>query len=290
VVAAAERHGLQYLSDASYFRADLQHMPDPARKLLERIPESEYVAREQYQDFIEGHGFRRTLLCRGDIRLNRALAPECVQRFHLSAEAMPEDTNIDLSAGTVVSFRCGAEGNRLSTDHCLSKAAMLQFGRYWPGAMTFAELLQASLDLLGEAAAPIRTNLDGEADALTKILFRAALAGHVTLHLYPPKLTTRVSERPRASRLARQAAKSETMITNLTHATVILEDTVVRRFLPLVDGTRTVDELVADLASILGREKTVDEASGGRAGEPEVSRRSVERNLAMLARLGLLEA
>jgi SAM-dependent methyltransferase len=290
VVAAAERHGLQYLADATYFRADLKHMSEPARALLERFPESEVVARDQYQDFIEGHSFRRTLLCRGEIKLNRALTPDCVQRFHLNAEAMPEDKNIDLSADVVTTFKFGTDNNRLSTDHGLSKAAMLQFSRCWPGTLTFPELLESSLDLLGEAADPIRVNLEDQVAALTNVLFRAAMAGYVSLHLYPPKLTTRVGERPKASRLARRAAETGALITNLAHGTVILEDIAVRRFLPLVDGTRTVDELVADLAAALGGESSIGDASAEGPGKPEVTRRSVERNLVTLARLGLLEA
>jgi hypothetical protein len=55
----------------------------------------------------------------------------------------------------------------------------------------------------------------------------------------------------------------------------------VRRFLMLVDGTRTVDELVNDLNATL-------EAQGN--GAHGVARAAVEQNLALLAKLGLLIA
>ncbi len=53
-----------------------------------------------------------------------------------------------------------------------------------------------------------------------------------------------------------------------------MEDDTVRRFLGLVDGTRTIDQLVSDL-------------NAGSAGA-NVTREEVERNLAAMARLCLL--
>jgi hypothetical protein len=64
-----------------------------------------------------------------------------------------------------------------------------------------------------------------------------------------------------------------------------MEDEVTRRFLLLVDGTRSVDDLVADLAAALAREPP--RVAEGEAA-PEVTRATVERNLRLLATLGLL--
>ena len=41
-------------------------------------------------------------------------------------------------------------------------------------------------------------------------------------------------------------------VTNLRHRTVSMKDDTVRRFLTLVDGTRTLDELVTDLNAAIG--------------------------------------
>jgi hypothetical protein len=71
-------------------------------------------------------------------------------------------------------------------------------------------------------------------------------------------------------------------VTNLMHGPVKLEDPAVRRFLRLVDGTRTVEQLVSDLRAELQR--------GDFAQSIEITAEAVERNLTQLARLGLLEA
>jgi hypothetical protein len=51
----------------------------------------------------------------------------------------------------------------------------------------------------------------------------------------------------------------------------------------LVDGTRTIDQLVADLNTALAR-------ASGDAPMPAVTRQTVEDNLGLLAKLGLLVA
>ena len=63
-----------------------------------------------------------------------------------------------------------------------------------------------------------------------------------------------------------------------------LEDEIVRRFVPLVDGTRTVDQLVSELQIALF-------ALGERVKEEStvVTRDSVVQNLSILRQLALLE-
>jgi hypothetical protein len=78
------------------------------------------------------------------------------------------------------------------------------------------------------------------------------------------------------------------MVTNQQHRPVVLEGPIVRAFLPLVDGSRTVDELVTDLGRALRNAATA--GNGGEAGMEAVSRESVEKNLMLLAQMGLLVA
>ena len=125
----------------------------------------------------------------------------------------------------------------------------------------------------------IRTNLDEEVDGLATLLFRAFSVGEVELHLYPPKLVTTISERPQASLLSRKQAERGALLTSLRHGAVVMEDEIVRNFLTLVDGTRDVDRLVSDLGTQLK----------GKSGA-EITREGVERNLRLLATLGLLAA
>ena len=281
VVAEAKAADIQYLAEATFAHMSFGGHGEPIGAIIKQIPAEAFVEREQYLDFFVGRGFRETLLCHGEIKLRRDITQDCVRNYHVAAmvEAPGE---IDPAAPGVVAFKTGRTST-ISTDHCLSKAALLEIGAAWPGAVGFDQLVERGLARLGERADPVRANLAEEVDALATVLFRAFCYDHLSLHLYPPQLTIAVSERPQASLLARREAEAGRLVTNLRHGLVSLEDPVVRRFLGLVDGTRDVDQLVEDLGAAL---------NGGPDGSEEVSvtPETVRQNLEILGKLGLLVA
>jgi methyltransferase-like protein len=281
VAEEAARHGLQYLCDAAFSYSRFERLPPLARQALASIPEDDAVRREQYADFIEARAFRESLFCRDGIRLNRSIDPRCITGCHLGTSAMPQDAPIDPAADGIVTFRT-ENGSTLATDHRLSKAVIQALGRVWPQTIGFADAVDRALATLGAGAEPIKANLDEEIGALAELLFRAFCAGQFELHLFPPRLTTTIAQRPEASALARRQAELAMAVTNLRHRSVSMKDETVRRFLTLVDGTRTLDELVTDLNAAIG--PTGNDARGG------VRREAVAQNLGLLAKLGLLVA
>ena len=275
VVEAAARHGLQYLSDAAFAMSHLGRLSQKARERLAAIPEDDVVTREQYMDFVEGRGFRESLFCHREVALRRRFDPRTIGQYHLATSARP-DGPIDPAAAGVVTFKTES-GSTLSTDHRLSKAVIRILGKRWPEAVRFADALEQALSDLGEAAAPVRANLDEEVEALGSLLYRAYAAGQFELHRSPPRLTATIAARPRASFLARRQAETGLVVTNLRHRSVSLQDELVRTFLILLDGTRTVDELVSDLKVRVA----------GEAGAT-VTRERVEEMLVIVAKLALL--
>jgi SAM-dependent methyltransferase len=281
VTEAAASHGLQYLGDAAFSLSRFERLPALARQQLASIPEEDVAERDQYADFIEGRSFRQSLFCHSAVKLRRKIDPRFIRKLHLATSAAPKDGPIDAAAGDIVTFKT-ENGSTLATDHRLSKAVILALGSVWPQTIGFADAVNTALAKLGAAAEPIRANLDEETDALTDLLFRAFSVGQFELHLFPPHLTTTIAERPQASPLARRQAESSLAVTNLRHRSVSMKDETVRRFLMLVDGTRTVDELVSDLNATL--------ATQGHSASGSVAREAVEQNLGLLAKLGLLVA
>ena len=247
-----------------------------ARERLSEIPEDDAVRREQYMDFIEGRAFRESLFCRHEVALQRSFDPRRIREYHLATSARAAEGPVDPAAAGVVTFKSEI-GSTLATDHRLSKAVIQQLGACWPETMSFAEALERALSALGAAAAPVRANLDEEIEALGRVLYRAFAAGQFELHWSPPRLTATIDGRPKASLLARVQAETALAVTNLRHRGISLKDDTVRRFLMLVDGTRSVEQLVADLRSMV--------ADDVRA---TITRAGVEENLRLLARLALL--
>jgi hypothetical protein len=133
---------------------------------------------------------------------------------------------------------------------------------------------QAMLDALDAAAPGMLTlaELDArvpgsEGDYLRRLAWAAACAGAVQLHVHVPHLATTPGERPVASAVARAQLEDGESVTNLRHDAVKLDDEVVRRLLPLLDGTRDLAALAAAL------------------GEP---RDAIEGRVRHLAKLALL--
>jgi SAM-dependent methyltransferase len=276
VAEDAARAGLQYLSEANVAHTSFGGHGEKVAQVLQQISEEHFIEREQYLDFLVGRGFRESLLCRGGIALRRDLKPSCVTDYWISAP-VHDDGGIDPTAEGVVTVKVG-KGASISTDHRLSKMALLLLAAAWPRAIRFDDLAAQALDQLA-ARGTVAADREAEIEALATVLFRAFCYDHVSLHRYPPRLTTTIAERPQASLLARREAESGPLVTTLRHSLLYLEDATVRRFLGLVDGTRTVADMTAAL-------------NDGGAGKdsPPVTPESVARNLTMLAKLGLLVA
>ncbi|MCX6631793.1 MAG: methyltransferase regulatory domain-containing protein, partial [Candidatus Solibacter sp.] len=234
--AHAQRHGLQYLGEA-----DSNKTFDPAMAQVEGEPVA-VIEREQYVDFLKLRRFRQTLLCRGEIALDRAIGPARMDEFLFSENVRPEQ----------VSGEEGAEAVKAVVQ------ALHDTGR-----------LPARFDELIPYA--------GTTELLREILFALLKAGCVNLHVHDFPCQETVTERPRASRLARYQAASGDNVTSACHIRVQL-DAIARQLVRLLDGSRTHDELACELAGIEG------------APSLEDVRRHLPSSLDWLARLALLEA
>jgi trans-aconitate methyltransferase len=278
VAEVAGRHGLRYLGDATLRPPIFVQLDPPLRRALEGMRGGDRVVREQYFDFFAFIGFRQTLLCRAEVPLNDEVDPRRLRDLHLAAWVRPKDPNLDPRASGTAEFAAGREGT-VAVDHPLGKAALLVLARRWPCPIGFDALVAEAARLAGSSAAPA-----DEVDGLADLLFRAWAAEAVQLSWSPPRLAGRVSERPEISGYVRACVGRTSILTTPLHETVQVEDAIARRFIPLADGSRTVDQLVEALKA---------ELEGGReakAPAEEVTREAVERNLEMLRGLGLLVA
>ena len=283
VVEQAGSHGLQYLSDSDFSRRYLAGYSEEVRATLQRFPDSEFMARDQYQDFIDGNGFRRTLLCHDNVSLSRQIDLDFVTRFHLLSTTSPVDPDGCVADDSAMEFE-NQNGSRITVTNPLLKAAHLCLGRAWPRALSFDELLDGAQALLGGRVA------DDDKKVLTETLFILACSGEVSFLLSRPFLLKDASDRPQASLLARKQAQTGPLVTNLLHQTVQLEDDRTRDFLQLLDGSRTIDQITTEMTEKFGETIRVD--IPGRPTEPLLlsTRESVQRSLGMVGKLGLLFA
>jgi hypothetical protein len=172
----------------------------------------------------------------------------------------------------------------------LSKAALVILEERWPQALPFEDLVAAALERLGVAATISHANLLEERGALASVLYQAFMSGGLVVRSKPVPGASTISRTPEASLLARRQAAAGSQVTNLLHRSVSLEDPISRHFVQLLDGTRTIDELIIDLNSILKASSAPPSNDAPHPGGDLVTRETVEQNLKHVARLVLLVA
>ena len=137
----------------------------------------------------------------------------------------------------------------VTTTHPLSKAAFLELGSIWPRWIRVSDLLAAARARVSSAGG---RPADAQDEARLLRFLLASYSANVTqLQSTPCPFVTEISERPRASALARLQARTRTKVTNLRHESVRLEDPLVRAFLGLLDGTRDHAMIASEMAAAI---------------------------------------
>jgi methyltransferase-like protein len=250
--------------------------------MLSSVPEDQTAVREQYLDFIDGRPFRTSLFCHQNVMLNRPPGPDRIRAMHLSGSLSAGESDIDPATEDVVVFKTQS-GEVLRTNQPLGKAALLVLSDVAPQAIAFDELEAQAMARLGNAAPPPSA---AETRALLNLLFQAVRNGLLDAHREAPALTATISKQPKASGLARcQLAMGTDLMTNLLHGAVLFEDDTLRRFVPLVDGTRDVEQLRDDLERVLTSESALPGPTIAEATKID----AVQRTLNVMAKLALLE-
>jgi SAM-dependent methyltransferase/methyltransferase-like protein len=219
-VAHAGRHGLQFLCEAELVAMAYGGLTPDAKRVLESL---DPLAREQYLDFVKCRRFRQTLLCHSDVAIDRRLGPGKIAAFLLAARRRLHVGDPDTSTAEP------PQGNE-----ALLKAVLDALDDAAPRALALDELAA-------------RVGAQPGDETLRNLLWAGACAGAIQLHLHATRLATAPGEHPVASAVARVQLECGETVTNLRHDAVKLDDEIVRRLLPLLDGTRDRAALVAAL-------------------------------------------
>ena len=136
-----------------------------------------------------------------------------------------------------------ATGHALATDHRLGKAALLCLGERWPQALRFADLLQHALGRLGPEADEVVRNFDEESEALAAGLFRRSR--QVTCNCTSSAAADDGDQRTTASQSPGPPRGRRGLIPHepTAHCGCYGRPRI-RALLPLLDGSRTMDDIV----------------------------------------------
>jgi methyltransferase-like protein len=273
--ARSASYGLQYLADGDFTTMVPSKFPPDVVQRVGTMARNT-IEFEQYLDFLNNRSFRKTLLCHEGVALNRRVqpTPELMSAFQIVSHARPLSETPDIQGRTVEQFQADGDAT-ISSDHPVTKAAMLYLCLIAPQAMSFHDLLAQDARLLAT------TLLQG-------FSYNMRL---VELRVHSPHFLTKLSERPRASAFARLQARGKSIVTNVRHERVSL-DSLARYLLPHLDGTRTRAELLELLRTVVA-EGRVALSKEGRVVKDvseveEMLVQEVDSTLAFLAHAALL--
>jgi methyltransferase-like protein len=186
----------------------------------------------------------------------------------------------------------GPDGTVLTIDHPCSKVALANLAEVWPRTMAFPELLanaRARLDKNGSGLGD--ENQDGQILGVNLLRAFSYSVNLIELHSYAPPLVNLVGDLPIASRVARNQAAEEDVVTNLYHERVILDD-FERYLLTRLDGTRNLQALLKDvMEGPLANLSYTEDKEGQKisfSDHPEMIADDLKYRLEWFAKLGLL--
>lgn len=230
---------LSYLADAFLATMFTENLPPQFANELKKI--NNIVTTGQYMDFIRNQRFRCTLLCHQDQKINRSLKTTDIENFYLQFTGKTDVPNLsekDIGQGNEISFINATVTLKLR--NTLSQLAMLILYQEQLKPMHYNDLCeQVMIRSATKDMAAIKHHLNEDLN-----LMRTVLAGLIQISSYPINYVLTVSDRPTACPYARYLATKQPFATNLRHQAVRL-DPLTKSLLPLLDGTRGLNELIA---------------------------------------------
>ena len=281
-MARARRAGLEYLGEA-WHHSPFETLPPQVQQTLVELS-TDLVELEQWLDFVFCRTFRRTLLCRAEVPVQRTPPPEVLRPLYFSALARPQSQEQKVATLDQERF-VRDDGTGATTNAPLLKAALVELFHRWPQAVPFPELLTTAM-----AAAQVPGDQRPQAEALLASLLVRSYTSHlVAIHARPFPFVSEAGAFPRASRLARVLARRQTRVPNLRHHLVVLSPAQ-QQVLSVADGQHRRDQIVQALEAAAGQRDPHEGPAAEHAAAPPPSRAQVDQVLAQLARSALLEA
>jgi methyltransferase-like protein len=248
-LARAADVGLHYLAEAKFGNAAAAQ---PAELLRPFGDSLDWVAREQYYDFLKGQSFRQAVLCREGVSCTPAPSPAGLMSLRIAALVRPATASPEPGPGGAEEFRNFHGDFALSTTDPVLRTALRVLSETWPRSLPFEALWSRTHDrLVRNSTGPDPDTTPGaSATHLAETLLAAAANDHVEWEVLEPEFATEVGACPRASPVARRQAAVGTRVANLRHRMITLMD-FDRFVFTRLDGCRDRRALLAELQAAI---------------------------------------
>jgi SAM-dependent methyltransferase len=239
-IARCGQHGLQYLGDARTNGVLIESSSLRLQKAFSAV-QNDVVRLEQYADFVRNQMFRRSLLCHASSSLDRGLAHERLKEMAVSSPLAPDRTSGTVPSNDEMRF-VGANEAQVRSSLPVIKAALFYLYEAFPTPLRLGELCRRVRTVVRLT----EQEFAQQEEVLAESLLQYWLLGMIEAYVTPPHFATRLTQRPRATRVARHEASVSPRVTNLRHETYMLDDAQ-RKIIGLCDGGRTRGEIAGEL-------------------------------------------
>lgn len=286
----AAGHKLQYLGESELATMLPGNFSPTVRDTLRKIA-PDLIRTEQFMDFLRNRQFRQTLLVHADVPLNRNIDARVLDDLEVACLAQPVSLPVDEASQERVEFKLPT-GPTMATSSPITKAAFVLMRLRWPLSAPFRELCAAARARLSPPLAkPDPAQAAEDAKVLGHELLQCAVAGIVELRARSFAIQLEVPARPEAYAVARAEARTRSLVTNLRHESISLDE-FNRQLLLRLDGEHDVAMLVDEFAGLVADNTLSIKQSGVEVRDPasvrEVMRNAVPEALAGLARAALI--
>jgi len=286
-MARAKGQGLRYLADARLHTLFPTSLSPAAQAVLDRFETQSQV--EQYMDFFTMRPFRRSLLVRAEVEPNLEIDLGRLRRLSLYADLKTTEV-VALDQILPQTYRMPG-GAPFTLEHPLTKALMERLAAIYPSAVPFPELLEYAKRRVGQSG---NGSLAGQSRACLSEVFSLYCSGGLGLSRWAAAWPVGVSERPRATALARaQAAAGEGHAATVRHRVLTL-DVLSAHLISLLDGTRDRSALIQGLRAMIDAQPELAPKLARLSQDPDVLDAALadnlDRLLALFARNGLLQS
>jgi len=247
--ADAAAHGLKYLSDVQYLTGkNLNYAPNVVKTLQDLG--DDVARREQYLDFLDCRRFRQSLLVHANLELTSTPKVDVLERVYIGSDIQAENDEPKLTSKQHEVFH-GPNEQRIEIDHPLSKALLYHLIRIRPQPIKLDELVQKAREALNEEHGGEFEVSDEDVEAVKDLMMRIFGHGLLELQVHLPFFAPTVSDHPTASPLVRWQAAHGSSLSSLRHETLHMDDALMLKLLQLLDGTRDIEQLHAEMVKFV---------------------------------------
>jgi SAM-dependent methyltransferase len=270
--ARLDAHGLRYVGEAGPRRAVVEL--EDAWGLAPESLAGRWRDAEAALDAALGTRFRRALVSRDDAPFAQPPRVEALEQLSFCAD-LRCDEELDLEGEAEQSF-VNPAGNTFPVALPAMKAAVMVLSTAYPNALPYAELLAATRRVLADLGAPAGVDEIAFGDALFRMVMIHGVMPTVSNAAY----ATEPGEQPCAHALARlQATSPGWVVSGARHVAMDIDEPG-RVLLGMLDGSRSIDDLVEAMRAMLEER--------GWQGPRETVRELTWQQLWLFARQGLL--